>query len=679
MAPDLAAGSGFRSRPVQEDPALVRGVLIVLAVTVLGLLVVVPLVNVFHEALRGGPRAYWDNLVNDPDTWSAILLTLQVAPAAVLANLVFGLAAAWAIARFRFPGRTLLTAVIDLPFAVSPVVAGLIFVLLFGLQGFLGPWLREHHIKVIFATPGLILATAFVTFPFVARELIPLMEAIGAEEEVAAVSLGARAWQLVRRITLPNVKWGLLYGIILCNARAMGEFGAVYVVSGRITGQTDTMPLRVEKLFQEYNNPGAFALASLLSSLAVITLLLKTALEWKTRQDLRSRLREHRAEASGQSRTALPPRYVAAHQGPTGPQDREESTGVGISIQNITKRFGDFVALDNVSIDVPHGALLALLGPSGSGKTTLLRIIAGLEVPDSGTILYQDEDTTRRSPRDRNVGFVFQHYALFRHMTVFENVAFGLRVRKWPADRVGRRVHDLLSLVQLERLGDQMPSQLSGGQRQRVALARALAAEPKVLLLDEPFGALDAKVRTELRQWLRTLHDEIHLTSVFVTHDQEEAFEVADRVVVMNRGRVEQADTPQQVFDHPANPFVMDFLGNVNVFHGRIEAGRAVLSGIELAYPGYPHDESREVKAYVRPHELDVDRVPQDTSSLAAEVMRINAAGSAVKLELLAREFALPVNVELTRERFDQLQLKAGDAVFVFPKRVRVFVEDYQI
>jgi sulfate transport system ATP-binding protein len=679
MAIDLAAGSGFRSRPVRQDPKLVRVALIVLAVTVLGVLVVVPLVSVFYEALRGGPRAYWDSLINDANTWSAILLTLQVAPTAVLANLIFGLAAAWAIARFRFPGRTLLTAIIDLPFAVSPVVAGLIFVLLFGLQGFLGPWLREHHIRIIFATPGLILATAFVTFPFVARELTPLMEAIGSEEEVAAVSLGARAWHLLRHVTLPNVKWGLLYGIILCNARAMGEFGAVYVVSGRITGLTETMPLRVEKLFQEYNTAGAFALASLLSSLALVTLLVKTALEWKTRQELQSRLRENVGGAGARSSHPPAPPHVATAAGVAKLREGKESTGVGISIQNITKRFGDFVALDNVRIEVPHGALLALLGPSGSGKTTLLRIIAGLEVPDRGSILYQDEDTTHRSPRERNVGFVFQHYALFRHMTVFENVAFGLRVRKWPADRVRRRVHELLRLVQLEQLGDQMPSHLSGGQRQRVALARALAAEPKVLLLDEPFGALDAKVRTELRQWLRTLHDEVHLTSVFVTHDQEEAFEVADRVAVMNRGRVEQSGTPQEVFDHPANPFVMDFLGNVNVFHGRIQGGRAVLSGIELAYPGYPHDESREVKAYVRPHELDVDRVPQDASSLAAEIVRINAAGAAVKLELLAKEFALPVNVELPRERFDELQLKAGDAVFVFPKRVRVFVEDYQI
>ena len=364
---------------------------------------------------------------------SAILLTLRVAPVAVLLNLIFGLAAAWAIARFRFPGRTLLTAMIDLPFAVSPVVAGLIFVLIFGLQGYLGPWLREHDIKIIFATPGLILATSFVTFPFVARELIPLMEAIGADEETAAVSLGARAWHLLRRVTLPNIKWGLLYGIILCNARAMGEFGAVYVVSGHIAGRTDTMPLRVEKLFQEYNTAGSFALASLLSLLALVTLLVKTALEWKTRNELRSRLREDVLDdAVDAGATAHTPQLRATHGGgpfaANEPARREEKPGLGISVKNVTKRFGNFVALNDVSIEVPHGELLALLGPSGSGKTTLLRIIAGLDVPDSGSILYQDEDVTQRSARDRNVGFVFQHYALFRHMSVFENVAFGLRV-----------------------------------------------------------------------------------------------------------------------------------------------------------------------------------------------------------------------------------------------------------
>jgi sulfate transport system permease protein len=265
----------------------VRWGLTLAAVAVVGVLVVIPVVNVFYQALAKGPGVYWTNLAADPDTRHAILLTLTVAPAAVALNLVFGVAAAWAIARFRFPGRTLLLSLIDLPFAVSPVVVGLAFVLIFGLQGYLGPWLREHGLKVIFATPGLILATAFVTFPFVARELIPVLEAVGPEEEWAAVSLGANGWQMFWRVTLPNIKWGVLYGVILCNARAMGEFGAVYVVSGHIAGETDTMPLRVEKLFQEYNTSGSFAVASLLTLLALVTLAVKAVLERKTGQSER--------------------------------------------------------------------------------------------------------------------------------------------------------------------------------------------------------------------------------------------------------------------------------------------------------------------------------------------------------------------------------------------------------
>jgi len=672
---------GTKSRRAQDDPTLVRWGLIGLSLAVLTVLIVIPLVNVFYEAFSRGFAAYWEALAGDESTVSAILLTLRVAPAAVLANTIFGVLAAWAIARFRFPGRTLLISSIDLPFAVSPVVAGLVFVLLFGRNGYFGGWLQSHDIQIIFNTPGLIIATSFVTFPFVARELMPLMEAIGAEEETAAVSLGARAWTLFRRITLPNVKWGLLYGIILCNARAMGEFGAVYVVSGHIAGRTDTMPLRVEKLFQEYDMQGAFAVASLLCSLALVTLAVKTAVEWRARREVESRKREALGDAQAAAAAATTRlRVVAPSPRRVAESPRAEGHGqVGISAKGVTKRYGDFAALDNVTLDVPEGSLLALLGPSGSGKTTLLRIIAGLDVPDEGSILYHDEDATWRSARERNVGFVFQHYALFRHMSVFENVAFGLRVRKWPEGKIRERVNELLRLVQLENLGRQSPSQLSGGQRQRIALARALAAAPKVLLLDEPFGALDAKVRQELRRWLRKLHDEIHVTSVFVTHDQEEAFEVADRVVVMNRGRVEQVGTPQDVFEHPANDFVMDFLGNVNVFHGRVESGRAVLGSFDVAYPEHDSENARPVKAYVRPHELEVDRIPRGQSSLKAEIVRVNAAGSAVKVELVAEEFGVPLNVEVSHERHAKLQLQPGDTVFVFPRRVRVFVQDYQI
>lgn len=353
---------------------------------------------------------------------------------------------------------------------------------------------------------------------------------------------------------------------------------------------------------------------------------------------------------------------------------------MSITVKHVTKKFGGFAALDDVSLDVPAGSLLALLGPSGSGKTTMLRIIAGLENPDCGIVMHHDEDVTQRSPKERNVGFVFQHYALFRHMSVFENVAFGMRVRNSPKEQIAPRVNELLHLVRLEGLGNRYPSQLSGGQRQRVALARALAVQPRVLLLDEPFGALDAKVRSELRQWLRRLHEEIHLTTVFVTHDQEEAFEVADRVVVMRAGRVEQAGTPQEVFDHPANPFVMDFLGNVNVFHGRVENGRAFLGGLEVAYPDYPHAESRAATAYIRPHELDIDRVPGAPHALPVRVLQINPAGSVAKVRVRSEDFGLTLNVDLHLERYAQLRLKIGDDVFVSPRNMRVFMpHDYSI
>ena len=347
---------------------------------------------------------------------------------------------------------------------------------------------------------------------------------------------------------------------------------------------------------------------------------------------------------------------------------------MSITARHVTKRFGSFTALDDVTLEVPGGELLALLGPSGSGKTTLLRIISGLEAPDSGSVLYHDEDVTGASVRERNVGFVFQHYALFRHMTVFDNIGFGLRVRKRPKSEIRERVRELLRLIQLEGYEHSMPSQLSGGQRQRVALARALAAEPKVLLLDEPFGALDAKVRQELRQWLRRLHDEIHVTSVFVTHDQEEAFEVADRVVVMSKGRIEQVGTPGEIFEHPANAFVMDFLGNVNVFHGSITGDRAAIDTLQVALPGGP-----DQKAFVRSHELEIQRERNGRPALKAHVVHINPARPVVKVRLHAEDFGVWLNVDVNWDRYAELRLQDGDTVFVSPRNVRVFVNDFQI
>jgi len=352
---------------------------------------------------------------------------------------------------------------------------------------------------------------------------------------------------------------------------------------------------------------------------------------------------------------------------------------MSIQVRRVTKRFGDFTALDDVSLEVPSGALLALLGPSGSGKTTLLRIIAGLETADRGTVLYHDEDMTASAVRERNVGFVFQHYALFRHMTVFENIAFGLRVRKVPRAEIRTRVHELLRLIQLEGLERSLPSQLSGGQRQRVALARALAPAPKVLLLDEPFGALDAKVRTELRQWLRRLHDEIHVTSVFVTHDQEEAFEVSDRVVIMSQGRIEQQGSPAEIFERPANPFVMDFLGNVNVFHGSVAGGRAQLGSLEVDYPEYPHDDPRAATAFIRSHELEILRKKNGRPALEARVTHVNPARPIVKVCVYSETFGVVLTVDVSWERYAELRLNVGDTVYVSPRQLRVFVQDYAI
>jgi sulfate transport system ATP-binding protein len=352
---------------------------------------------------------------------------------------------------------------------------------------------------------------------------------------------------------------------------------------------------------------------------------------------------------------------------------------MSITAKNIRKRFGKKVVLDDVTLVAPTGGLVALLGPSGSGKTTLLRIIAGLETPDSGSVLYLDDDVTAASARDRNVGFVFQHYALFRHMTVYENVAFGLRVRAWKEDRIRDRVCELLSLVKLDELADRYPSQLSGGQKQRIALIRSLAPEPRILLLDEPFGALDAKIRAELRSWLRRFHDEFHVTSIFVTHDQEEAFEVADQIVVMNNARIEQAGTPAEVFEHPANPFVMDFLGNVNKFPVRLRDGRALIGDVEMPLPRMPvHNDEDEAHVYVRPHELDIEIKTGSMNALEAKVIHINPAGSVVKVRLIAASFGLMINVDLTPERYKLLLLKAGDEVYITPKRARIF-DDYMI
>jgi sulfate transport system ATP-binding protein len=347
-----------------------------------------------------------------------------------------------------------------------------------------------------------------------------------------------------------------------------------------------------------------------------------------------------------------------------------------IEISNLSKRFGDFVALDDVSLTVHRGELVALLGPSGSGKTTLLRIVAGLERASSGSILFGGEDADACSLRERRVGFVFQHYALFRHMTVFDNVAYGLRVkprRQRPAEAVIReRVTRLLTLVQLDPFLSRYPSQLSGGQRQRVALARALAIEPSVLLLDEPFGALDAKVRKELRRWLRDLHDEMQLTSVFVTHDQEEALELADRVVLMNLGRVEQIGPPDFVYEHPASAFAYEFLGNVNRFECRLVDGKAVFPGGEIVVPEERFRNVERAVAYVRPHDVQIF-AGVVMAGLAVRVCYISAAGPLAKVEVVAGDGGQIIEIEISRSQLHALALKVGQTVSIRASKARVF------
>jgi sulfate transport system ATP-binding protein len=338
---------------------------------------------------------------------------------------------------------------------------------------------------------------------------------------------------------------------------------------------------------------------------------------------------------------------------------------VGIVVENVSKQFGSFKAVDQVSVEVESGSLVALLGPSGSGKSTLLRLIAGLELPDSGRILLTGKDATYQSVQERNIGFVFQHYALFKHLTVRQNIAFGLEIRKATKTKVKERVEELLDLVQLRGLGNRYPSQLSGGQRQRVALARSLAVEPEVLLLDEPFGALDAKVRKDLRAWLRRLHDEVHVTTVFVTHDQEEAMEVSDQVVVMNKGGVEQIGTPAEIYDHPATAFVMSFIGPVNVLPSTAQIFRS--NGFDSAHP----------ETFLRPQDVIVETTANG-ATVPARVSRLINLGWEVQVELTLDDGQM-VTAHLTRDRFDELKLQPQQKVYVKPKDAKSFPLYYSI
>ena len=491
------------------------------------------------------------------------------------------------------------------------------------LQQYFEVWPRNQSLKIIFATPGLILATAFVTFPFVARELIPVMEAVGPDEELAAVSLGANGWQMFWHVTVPNIKWGLVYGIILCNARAMGEFGAVYVVSGHIAGQTDTMPLRIEKLFQEYNLPGSFAVAS------VLTLA----------RDPDPRSSRAKLETKGPVA-----REVARASG-------RRATVMSIRIQNVSKSFGSFVAVGRRQ---PGGARR---GPARAARSVRLGqddAAAHHRRPRGRRLGAGAVTRARTSPsspaRDRKVGFVFQHYALFRHMTIADNIGYGLRVRGAAKAEIDARVDELLKLIRLDGLHSRYPAQLSGGQRQRVALARALAAQPSVLLLDEPFGALDAKVRQELRQWLRRLHEEIHVTSIFVTHDQEEAFEVADHVVVMNQGRIEQIGSTDDLYERPRSPFVFDFLGDTIVLAAEVKDGHVFLAGADEPMATHGTQSAGLVDVYVRPGDLRLAEAGRP--GFGVRVTSVHRTGPIVRAAA-ETEAGAPVTIELPHLHHD--------------------------
>lgn len=354
---------------------------------------------------------------------------------------------------------------------------------------------------------------------------------------------------------------------------------------------------------------------------------------------------------------------------------------MSIKIRNISRKFGAYTALDDIHLEIGSGELISLLGPSGSGKTTLLRIIAGLERADTGRIFLNGTDATSIPVNQRRVGFVFQHYALFRHMTVFKNIAFGLSVlpRKERPSRAAIRdkVLGLLKLMQLEGLENRYPNQLSGGQRQRVALARALATDPQVLLLDEPFGALDAKVRKDLRRWLRQLHRELHITTVFVTHDQDEALEVADRVVVMNQARIEQVGSPEEIYDQPATPFVHEFLGKSNALRGEVVENGVAIGNIVL--PKHENLDQARVLAYVRPHNIHVARHRNGVASIEVKVRHVHAAGPVARLELERADTGEPIEAEVSRHRFSELELKVGDTAFASLRDARIYPHHYAI
>ena len=509
-----------------------RHILITVSVLFLFLMLVLPLLCIIASSLKEGFAFYMQSIRTDY-VKSALKVTLIATVAAVVINTFFGLCVSWLLTKFSFRGKQVLATLIDIPFSISPVIVGLAFLMTFGRLGWTYPFIRAinqffgTNIRIAFAIPGVILATVFVTFPYVSREVIPVLNAQGKDEEEAAALMGAGGLKIFFKITFPQMKWALLYGVILCTSRALGEFGARSMLCQR----QEERPLHFH---------------------------------WKSMHYI------CRVQSSPLLQHLQYPRFWLFWQllyysfeifWNIGQNQEGRAADMYVEMKDICKQYGSFKASDHVSFGIEKGKLVALLGPSGSGKTTLLRMIAGLEIPNSGDIYIGGKRVNDVPASKRGIGFVFQNYALFRYMTVYDNVAFGLELQKVPKKEIKKRVMELLEITGLSGMEKRYPNQLSGGQRQRVAFARALAPRPQVLLLDEPFAAIDAKVRSELRLWLRSVVTKLGITSIFVTHDQDEAVEVADEIIITNHGTIEQIGTPAEIYNTPDTPFVAQFIG----------------------------------------------------------------------------------------------------------------------
>lgn len=609
-------------------------ILITISVLFMIVMLVLPLFSVITNSLSEGFKFYVSSISTEY-VRSALFVTILATLVAVTINTFFGIMAAFLLTKFSFKGKQVLATLIDIPFSISPVIVGLAFLMTFGRLGWTYPAIRAintffgTNIRIAFAIPGVILATIFVTFPFVSREIIPILNSQGKDEEEAAALMGASGFTIFRKITLPQMKWGLIYGIILCSARALGEFGAVNALS-KTRGETFTLPLEIDALYMSGTTSSitaAFAVSSVLVLIAVVVLIL---------------------------------RNIAWYRHRTNNRERTEDK-MYVEMRNIYKQYGNFRASDNVSFGIEKGKLAALLGPSGSGKTTLLRMIAGLENPNAGDIFIDGKRVNDIPAAKRGIGFVFQSYALFRYMTVFDNIAFGLEIAKMPKKQIKERVFELLELTGLSGLENRYPNQLSGGQRQRVAFARALAPNPQVLLLDEPFAAIDAKVRSELRLWLKEMVSKLGITSIFVTHDQDEAVEVADEILITNHGKIEQMGSPLEIYKSPKTPFVAQFVGRSSIVENYES-----LKGFEKI--------ERAQKAIVRPEFLELAKKGELKRYMSASEKGIveDVIFSGSRLDVVVNINGIKVTAERSLEKDP---VSVGEEVDIIIYRLYVFDE----